>query len=88
MIQQSLLWIALVIAGIQWPGLNQLATLAMWAVVVFALVSAAGYFRKFWGAVDSHVKSRRRREILALQRQQRKLRRSGVVAAAKVASKG
>ena len=47
----------------------------MWSVVLFALVSAAGYFRKFWGAVDSHVKSRRRRELLALQRQQRKLRR-------------
>lgn len=80
--------IALVIAGIQWPGLNQLATLAMWTVVVFALVSAAGYFRKFWGAIDSHVKSRRRREILALQRQQRKLRRTGATAAAKAASKG
>ena len=32
--------------------------------------------------------SRRRREILALQRQQRKLRRGNVAAAAKVASKG
>ena len=31
--------IGLVIAGIRWPGLNQLAIIAMWAVVLFALVS-------------------------------------------------
>ena len=56
--------------------------------MLFALVSAADYFRKFWGSVDSHVKSRRRRELLALQRQQRKLGRAGVAASAKAASKG
>jgi len=80
--------IALVIAGIHWPALNQLAMIAMWSVVLFALVSAAGYFRKFWGAVDNHVKTRRRREILALQRQQRKLRRANMAAPVKAASKG
>ena len=57
--------IALVIAGIRWPALDQLGLIAMWTVVIFALVSAADYFRKFWGSVDSHVKSRRRRELLA-----------------------
>jgi hypothetical protein len=56
--------------------------------VLFALLSAADYFRKFWGTVDNQVKSRRRRELLAWQRQQRKLRRSEVAASAKVASKG
>jgi CDP-diacylglycerol--glycerol-3-phosphate 3-phosphatidyltransferase len=80
--------IALVIAGIRWPQLNTLAMIAMWAVVLFALVSAADYFRKFWGTVDSHVKSRRRRELLAMQRQQRKLRRAGVAASAKAVGKG
>ncbi len=80
--------ISLVIAGIRWPRLDPLATVAMWAVVLFALVSAADYFRKFWGTVDGHVKSRRRRELLAWQRQQRKLRRAGVAASEKVASKG
>jgi CDP-diacylglycerol--glycerol-3-phosphate 3-phosphatidyltransferase len=79
--------IALVIAGIQWPALDQLAMIAMWAVVLFALVSAADYFRKFWGSVDSQVKSRRRRELLAWQRQQRKLRRANLPSE-KVASKG
>ena len=57
-------------------------------LLLFALISAADYFRKFWGTVDSQVKSRRRRELLAWQRQQRKLRRAGVAASAKAASKG
>jgi CDP-diacylglycerol--glycerol-3-phosphate 3-phosphatidyltransferase len=79
--------ITLVIAGIRWPALSQFGLMAMWAVVLFALVSAADYFRKFWGKVDSHVKSRRRRELLALQRQQRKRMRAEAVAE-KVGSKG
>ena len=80
--------IGLAIAAIRWPALDQLATIGMWSVVLFALVSAADYFRKFWSNLDSHVKSRRRRELLALQRQQRKLRRANMAAAEKVASKG
>ena len=64
------------------------ALIAMWAVVLFGLISAADYFRKFWGSIDSHVKSRRRRELLAWQRQQRKLRRASVDASAKAVSKG
>jgi CDP-diacylglycerol--glycerol-3-phosphate 3-phosphatidyltransferase len=80
--------ITLVIAGIRWPALNQFGLMAMWAVVLFALISAADYFRQFWGKVDSHVKSRRRRELLVLQRQQRKRERAAVVSSAKAASKG
>src|SRR5579863_7329224 len=74
--------IALVIAGIRWPQLDQLALFAMWSVVMFALLSAADYFRKFWGTVDNQVKTRRRRELLDWQRQQRRLRRSEVAASA------
>ena len=76
--------IALVIAGIRWPALDEIAMLAMWTVVLFALVSAADYFRKFWRKVDTHVKLRRRRELLALQRQQRRAMRSGLASSAKV----
>jgi CDP-diacylglycerol--glycerol-3-phosphate 3-phosphatidyltransferase len=84
----QVLAISLVIAGVQWPWLDRFALIAMWAVVLFGLISAADYFRKFWGSVDSHVKSRRRRELLAWQRQQRKLRRASVAVSAKAASKG
>ncbi len=76
--------IALVIAGIRWPELKPAAGFAMWVVVLFALASAAGYFRKFWRVVDSHVKLRRRRELLALQRQQRKRKRAAMAESAKV----
>jgi CDP-diacylglycerol--glycerol-3-phosphate 3-phosphatidyltransferase len=79
--------ITLVIAGIRWPALSPFGLMTMWAVVLFALVSAADYFRKFWGKVDSHVKSRRRRELLILQRQQRKRERANVVSA-KAAGRG
>ncbi len=76
--------IALVIAGIRWPALNEISMLAMWTVVLFALVSAADYFRKFWRKVDTHVKLRRRRELLELQRQQRRAARSSLASSAKV----
>jgi len=61
--------IALVIAGIRWPALDQLALIAMWLVVIFGIASAAGYFRKFWRTVDIQVKRRRRREFIVLQRE-------------------
>jgi CDP-diacylglycerol--glycerol-3-phosphate 3-phosphatidyltransferase len=64
--------ISLVIAGIRWPFLNEAAMIAMWVVMLFGIVSAADYFRKFWRKVDDQVKRRRRRELLVLQRQQRK----------------
>jgi CDP-diacylglycerol--glycerol-3-phosphate 3-phosphatidyltransferase len=73
--------IALVIGGIRWPVLDQYAGIAMWAVVLFALVSAADYFRKFWRKVDDQVKRRRRRELLALQREERLRKRAAKIAA-------
>src|SRR5216683_7982380 len=76
--------IALVIAAIRWPALSEISMLAMWTVVLFALVSAADYFLKFWRKVDTHVKLRRRQELLALQRQQRRAMRSGLASSAKV----
>src|SRR5262249_14033211 len=33
----------------------------MWGVVIFAVISAVDYFRKFWRKVDVRVKKRRRR---------------------------
>ena len=61
--------ISLVIGGIRWPQLDQLGLLAMWAVVLFGIVSAADYFRKFWRRVEDEVKLRRRNELLALERE-------------------
>jgi CDP-diacylglycerol--glycerol-3-phosphate 3-phosphatidyltransferase len=46
--------------------------LLMWAVVLFAILSAVSYFRKFWHKIDERVKLRRRRELLTLERKRQK----------------
>ena len=46
----------------------------LWAVVVFSILSALDYFWKFWRRVDSHVKNRRRRELLVMARLERRRR--------------
>jgi len=68
--------IALVIGGIRWPALAEAGSIGMWAVMLFGIVSAGDYFRKFWRRVDDSVKLRRRRELLRLER--RKKRRSAM----------
>lgn len=40
----------------------------MWVVVLFSMLSAISYFRKFWRKIDERVKLRRRRELLRLER--------------------
>jgi CDP-diacylglycerol--glycerol-3-phosphate 3-phosphatidyltransferase len=64
--------ISLLLLSIHWTWLSEAALLAMWVVVVFAILSAVLYFRKFWKEVDTAVKLRRRQELLRLQRLQRK----------------
>jgi len=73
--------ISLVIGSIRWPSLGDAASIGMWVVMLFGIVSAADYFRKFWRKVDDQIKHRRRRELLLLQRQQRKLRAAAARAA-------
>jgi CDP-diacylglycerol---glycerol-3-phosphate 3-phosphatidyltransferase len=68
--------IALVIGGIRWPGLATLGSIGMWAVVLFTLVSAVDYFWKFWHTVDEQVKLRRRKELLQLDRQNKRAARA------------
>ncbi len=46
--------------------------LMMWAVVLFAVVSAVDYFHKFWGKIDLSIKNRRRRELLLMERRRRR----------------
>jgi CDP-diacylglycerol--glycerol-3-phosphate 3-phosphatidyltransferase len=64
--------ISLVIAGIRWPALDEAALIGLWAVMLFGIVSAADYFLKFWRRVDDHVKTRRRRELLRMERQKQR----------------
>src|ERR1019366_3081577 len=64
--------IALVIGSIRWPWLSEPATIGMWVVMLFGIVSAADYFRTFWRRVDDSVKLRRRRELLRLERRKKR----------------
>jgi len=47
--------------------------LLLWIVVVFAMLSAISYFRKFWRKVDERIKLGRRRELLALERKRQRM---------------
>ena len=68
--------IGLVMLGIHFPVFEPWGQWAMWAVVVAAMVSALDYFLKFWGKVDTGIKTRRRQELLRLERQKRKSTRA------------
>lgn len=68
--------ISMVLLSIHWQWLHGFAMVWMWGVVIFGLASAVGYFRKFWWKVDDRIKLRRRREILKIERQQKKLARA------------
>lgn len=59
----QVLAITLTMLGMRWPALRAPAMWSMWLVVVFGVVSAAAYFRKFWGEVDERVKQRRYQRV-------------------------
>jgi CDP-diacylglycerol--glycerol-3-phosphate 3-phosphatidyltransferase len=60
--------ISFLLVGIRHPQVATLAYGMMWVVVLFAVLSAIGYFRKFWRKVDVRIKTRRRRELLRIER--------------------
>src|SRR5271170_7653764 len=64
----QVLAIALVMVSIHYPAVTQAAMICMWGVMIFAMLSALDYFRKFWRRVDDKVKLRRRRELLRAER--------------------
>lgn len=65
--------VSLLLVGAHSPLFLKAGLVAVWLVVVFALVSAVDYFQKFWRRVDARFKvRRRRRERLLVLRKQRK----------------
>jgi len=67
--------VSLLLASIHWPQLRRAAHVWLWGVLLFAIVSAADYFLKFWRKVDDSVKLRRRRELLLMEKRARLERR-------------
>ena len=64
--------ISCMLISVRHPLMRLPSTLLMWVVVVFSILSAVSYFAKFWRKVDEHVKLRRRRELLHLERKRQK----------------
>jgi CDP-diacylglycerol--glycerol-3-phosphate 3-phosphatidyltransferase len=64
--------ISCMLLAVRHPALLLPGKVLMWIVMVFALLSAISYFRKFWHKVDERVKGRRRKELLALERKRQR----------------
>jgi CDP-diacylglycerol---glycerol-3-phosphate 3-phosphatidyltransferase len=64
--------ISCLLLSLRHPVLRLPGMVLMWGVVLFAMLSAVSYFRKFWHKVDASVKKRRRRELLHLERKRQR----------------
>jgi CDP-diacylglycerol---glycerol-3-phosphate 3-phosphatidyltransferase len=64
--------VSVCLLSMRWHSLAGWVDASMWAVLVFTLLSAADYFRKFWRKVDDRIKRRRRRELFLLERQRQR----------------
>jgi len=71
--------ISCLLLSTRYPALVLPGIVLMWGVVVFALLSAASYFRKFWRRIDKGIKKRRRRELLLIEKRKKQMavRQSG-----------
>src|ERR1039458_6961464 len=65
--------ISCMLLAVRHPALLMPGIVLMWIVIVFAIVSAVSYFRKFWRKVDERIKNRRRRELLMLERKRQRV---------------
>ncbi|WP_035957831.1 CDP-diacylglycerol--glycerol-3-phosphate 3-phosphatidyltransferase [Bryobacter aggregatus] len=70
--------VGLAMAGLRSPEFHNAGILAMWAAVIFTIVSAIDYARQFWRQIDISTKRRRRRELLLLERTRRRSTRGTV----------
>lgn len=64
------------------------AMLWMYGVVVFGIASAIQYFMKFWTGMDERVKLRRRRELIQMEKRQKRAERAARRAARLAAKAG
>ena len=54
------------------PIFHTLGRIALYFVVLFALLSAVGYFRTFWTKIDDRFKARERRRLIRMEKRQRR----------------
>jgi len=65
--------ISCLLLSIRYPVLTMPGIILMWGVVIFAMLSAVSYFRKFWRKIDERVKKRRRRELLLIEKRKQRM---------------
>ena len=65
--------VSCMLLAVRHPALRLPGMVLMWIVVVFAMLSAVSYFRKFWRKVDERTKLGRRRELLILERKRQRM---------------
>src|SRR2546423_1716234 len=54
------------------PIFQEMGNIALYFVVLFAVISAIGYFQTFWTKIDDRFKARERRRLILLQKRQRR----------------
>jgi CDP-diacylglycerol--glycerol-3-phosphate 3-phosphatidyltransferase len=54
------------------PLFQELGNVTLYVVVIFAVVSAIDYFRRFWTKIDDRFKAKERRRLILLQKRQRR----------------
>lgn len=64
--------ITLLLLGTRNVVFHQIGVLAMYVVVLFALLSAVQYFSKFWGKIDDRFKARERRRHTLIKKRPRR----------------
>jgi CDP-diacylglycerol---glycerol-3-phosphate 3-phosphatidyltransferase len=64
--------IALLILGHEIPFFQSVGRLALYAVVLFAIVSAVDYFRRFWNRIDDRFKAQERQRSILNQKRARR----------------
>jgi CDP-diacylglycerol--glycerol-3-phosphate 3-phosphatidyltransferase len=63
--------VSVLMVSVRHPALHTPGMVLMWGVVFFSLASAISYFRKFWRKVDVRIKTRRRRELLLMEKRRK-----------------
>jgi CDP-diacylglycerol---glycerol-3-phosphate 3-phosphatidyltransferase len=64
--------IALLILGHEIPFFRSVGQLALYVVVLFAIVSAVDYFRRFWNRIDDRFKAQERQRSILNQKRARR----------------
>jgi CDP-diacylglycerol--glycerol-3-phosphate 3-phosphatidyltransferase len=63
--------VSVLMLSVRHPALQMPGMVLIWGVVFFSLASAVSYFRKFWRKVDVRIKTRRRRELLLMEKRRK-----------------